>query len=132
MSTVEETTAVVTTADAQVNESETTTPVVVAEDKGNIPGEMFCRVWEQSATRSEALKTFHELGYSLEYGSLIARAKSFTKKGVNLKKMPREKTTGRKGKTLDVSKLNAVVAEVSGDATKVKNAAEGSDSTPAS
>ena len=117
-------TTVVTTADAEVNTNEATTPVVAStEDKGNIPGEVFVRVWQESNSRQEALDKFTALGYHLEYGSLGARAKSFIKKGVTLKKMPRAKTTGRKGKTLDVAKLNEVVNQLAADAAAVKTAA---------
>lgn len=103
------------------------TPVVeaVAKKEGNIPGELFVEVWNTSASRSEVRERFKAIGYNLEYGSLIARAKSFKAKGVDLKEMPREKTVGRKGKTLDVAKLNAVAARVKADAAAVAAAAKG-------
>ena len=118
---------------------EVAAPVVAAVQTGNIPGTVFVEVWNTSNSRKEVLARFKELGYTLEYGSLGARVKSFIAKGVKLKEMPREKTKGRKGKTLDVSKLNAVadaIAQKLADAAKVAAAAaetpaEG-EATPAS
>lgn len=127
MSTETETT-VVTTADAPA-------PVVaaVAVEKKNIPADVFVRIYNASATRKDAIANFEKAGYTLEYGSLIARAKSFIKKGVHLKSMPRDTAVGRKGKTLDVAKLNAVadaVAQELADAQTVKNAS--GDAAPGS
>ena len=90
---------------------------VVAEaeavvQEGNIPGELFVEVWNTSNSRQEALDTFAEKGYTLKYGSLGARVKSFRKAGVPMKEMPRASTTGRKGKKLDVAKLAAVAERV--------------------
>lgn len=118
-----------------VVEGETTATVVAAVQTGNIPGPVFVEVWNTCNSRKEVLAKFKELGFTLEYGSLGARVKSFIAKGVKLKEMPREKTKGRKGKTLDVAKLNEVadaVAQKLADAAKVAAAAAEGEATPAS
>lgn len=105
--------------------AEVTTPVA-AEQEGNIPGELFAQVWNTSNSRQEALDTFKAKGYTLKYGSLGARVKSFRKAGIPMKEMPRASTVGRKGKKLDVEKITAAVLAVTqpaADAAKVAAAA---------
>lgn len=116
--------------------TEATTPVVAdaTQQEGNIPGELFAQVWNTSNSRQEALDTFKAKGYTLKYGSLGARVKSFRKAGVPMKEMPRASTVGRKGKKLDVAKITAAVLAVTqpaADAAKVEAAAKG-EATPAS
>lgn len=98
----------------------------VAQVEGNIPGELFVEVWNSSASRQEVLDTFEGKGYTLKYGSLGARVKSFRNRGIPMKDMPRASTVGRKGKKLDVEKLTAVanrVLQKQVDAAKVVAAA---------
>lgn len=126
---------VVVAGEGVAENTEANTPVVneTAQVEGNIPGELFAQVWNTSNSRQEALDTFKAKGYTLKYGSLGARVKSFRKAGVTMKEMPRASTVGRKGKKLDVSKLNAAVAAVlqpAADAAKV--AAAAGEANPAS
>lgn len=118
------------------------TPVAVATEKKNIPGETFVRVFNQASSNKDAVARFAALGFTITVASLCARRKALVKKGVtNLKVMPRETVEGggeRKGRKLNVEALNAIAAQVTqeiADAEKVKQAAEDAakgDSTPTS
>lgn len=78
----------------------------------NIPADVFVQVYNTSNTRDEVLAAFAAKGYTLTYGALISRASQYAEAGVMLKELDRKKTTGKKGKTLDVAGLNALAAEV--------------------
>lgn len=57
----------------------------------NIPADVFVSVYNQCETRSEVLAKFEALGFRLQYGSLISRAKAYKEAGCNLKQLKRKK-----------------------------------------
>jgi len=125
------------TAVAEAPATETpATDAVVAEVKTkkkrgpNIPWNTFIEVYNSSNTRDEVLDKFHALGYSLSYGALISRASNYTDEGVQLKELDRKKSTGKKGKSLNVAEMNKLAAEVIAAAAIVKPAQGESTAQP--
>lgn len=78
----------------------------------NIPANVFVEVYNSSSNRDEVLAKFKEKGYTLTYGALISRASQYADEGITLKELDRKKTTGKKGKKLNVEELNKLAAEV--------------------
>lgn len=78
----------------------------------NIPATVFIEVYNSSSNRDEVLAKFKEKGYTLTYGALISRASQYVEEGITLKELDRKKTTGKKGKKLNVEELNKLAAEV--------------------
>lgn len=121
----------VETAEAPAS-NETAAPVASGKTKKkrgpNIPANVFIEVYNSSSNRDEVLAKFKEKGYTLTYGALISRASQYADEGVMLKELDRKKTTGKKGKKLNVEELNKLAAEVLA-ANAIK--AEGSGEAPA-
>lgn len=88
-------------------------PVATKKKRGpNIPANTFVEVYNGSSNRDEVLAKFAEKGFKLTYGALISRASQYAEAGVQLKELDRKKTTGKKGKKLNVDELNKLAAEV--------------------
>lgn len=118
------------TTEAPASTETTAAPVASGKTKKkrgpNIPATTFIEVYNSSNNRDEVLAKFKEKGYTLTYGALISRAGQYADEGITLKELDRKKTTGKKGKKLNVEELNKLAAEVlAANAIKDGDKAEG-------
>lgn len=73
---------------------------------------VFATIWNRSTSRQDALKRFADAGYTMSYGALVARVKSYTDADradgpINLKSLP----AAPRGRRIVAADVNKAIAE---------------------